>query len=138
MCTQRRSISAVCGYSSLSIMFLSMARSISRWTCGSSQVWQNVARFCRLLPSSSISSATSWKAFSAGDSPAGKRYFGSGAGQGAAAEDGVVDPVPDVVTLVKGHADILRHSGDRGVHPPRMTAPGGRSAGGALRRRTAG
>ena len=76
MCTQRRSISAVCGYSSLSIMFLSMARSISRWTWGSSQVWQNVARFCRLLPSSSISSATSWKACSGGDSPAGNRYFG--------------------------------------------------------------
>ena len=76
MCTQRRSISAVCGYSSLSIMFLSMARSIRRWTWGSSQVWQNVARFCRLLPSSSISSATSWKALSAGDSPAGNVYFG--------------------------------------------------------------
>ena len=38
MCTQRRSISAVWGYSSLSIMFLSIARSISRWTSGSSQV----------------------------------------------------------------------------------------------------
>ena len=58
MCTQRRSISAVCGYSSLSIMFLSIARSISRWTSGSSQVWQNVARFWRELPSSISSSAT--------------------------------------------------------------------------------
>ncbi len=45
MCTQRASSSAVCGYSSLSIMFLSSVRSISRWTSGSSHVWQNVARF---------------------------------------------------------------------------------------------
>ena len=58
MCTQRRSISAVCGYSSLSIMFLSIARSISWWTAGSSHVWQNVARFWRELPSSISSSAT--------------------------------------------------------------------------------
>ena len=56
MCTQRRSISADCGYSSLSIRFLSMARSINSWTWGSSQVWQKVARFCRELPSSSSSS----------------------------------------------------------------------------------
>ena len=60
MCTQRRSISAVWGYSSLSIMFLSIARSIRRWTCGSSHVWQNVARFWRELPSSMSSSATTW------------------------------------------------------------------------------
>ena len=58
MWTQRRSSSAVCGYSSLSIMFLSIARSISWCTAGSSHVWQNVARFCRELPSSSSSSAT--------------------------------------------------------------------------------
>ena len=45
MCTQRRSISADCGYSSLSIRFLFMARSIRWWTWGSSQVWQKVARF---------------------------------------------------------------------------------------------
>jgi hypothetical protein len=38
MCTHRASSSAVCGYSSLSIMFLSIARSISRWTAGSSHV----------------------------------------------------------------------------------------------------
>ena len=62
ICTQRRSISAVWGYSSLSIMFLSMARSISLWTSGSSQVWQKVARFWRALPSSSSSSAMAWKA----------------------------------------------------------------------------
>ena len=45
MWTQRPSISAVCGYSSLSIMFLSMHSSMSLWTSGSAQVWQNVARF---------------------------------------------------------------------------------------------
>ncbi len=45
MCTHRRSISAVCGYSSLSIMFLSMHSSMSLCTWGSSHVWQNVARF---------------------------------------------------------------------------------------------
>src|ERR1035441_7727451 len=48
--TQRRSISAVWGYSSLSIMFLLIDRSISRWTSSSSQVWQKVARFWRALP----------------------------------------------------------------------------------------
>ena len=77
MCTQRRSISAVCGYSSLSIMFLSIARSISWWTCGSSHVWQNVARFCRELPSSISSSATTEKASSARHSSGGKRYLGA-------------------------------------------------------------
>ena len=77
MCTQRRSISAVWGYSSLSIMFLSIARSISRWTSGSSQVWQNVARFCRELPSSISSSATTAKASSGRHSSAGNRYLGA-------------------------------------------------------------
>ena len=62
MCTQRRSISAVCGYSSLSIMFLLIDSAIRARTSGSSHVWQNVARFCRALPSSISSSATSWNA----------------------------------------------------------------------------
>ena len=60
MCTHRRSISAVCGYSSLSIMFLLTDSAIRARTSGSSQVWQNVARFCRAFPSSISSSATSW------------------------------------------------------------------------------
>ena len=60
MCTHRRSISAVWGYSSLSIMFLSMHRSIRAWTSGSSQVWQKVARFWREFPSSINSSWTTW------------------------------------------------------------------------------
>ena len=56
MFTQRRSISAVCGYSSLSIMFLSNASAISRSASGSIHVVTNVARFSRELPSSSSSS----------------------------------------------------------------------------------
>src|SRR6516162_246115 len=43
MCTHRRSISAVCGYSSRSIMFLLTDNAISAKTSGSSHVWQNVA-----------------------------------------------------------------------------------------------
>ena len=58
--TQRRSSSAVCGYSSLSIMFLSAVSAMSRAACGSIQVVTNVARFSRELPSSSSSSWMSW------------------------------------------------------------------------------
>ena len=76
MCTHRRSISAVCGYSSLSIMFLSMHRSMSACTCGSSHVWQNVARFWRELPSSISSSCTTWKASSGAVSFVGNLYLG--------------------------------------------------------------
>ena len=77
MCTSRRSISAVCGYSSRSIMFLLMASSINRWTAGSSQVWQNVARFWRELPSSISSSETTGNASSERHSSFGKRYLGA-------------------------------------------------------------
>src|SRR5690242_5399254 len=78
MCTHRRSISAVCGYSSLSIMFLLIASAIRARTSGSSHVWQNVARFCRALPSSISSSDTSWNA-SLGSVPSrGNVYFGTG------------------------------------------------------------
>ena len=45
MCTQRFSISAVCGYSSLSIMFLSIDSAINWRPSGSDQVVQKVARF---------------------------------------------------------------------------------------------
>ena len=58
--TQRCSSSAVCGYSSLSIMFLSNDSAISRSACGSIQVVTNVARFSRALPSSISSSCTTW------------------------------------------------------------------------------
>ncbi len=43
--TQRRSMAADCGYSSLSIQFLLIDKSINLWTFSSSQVWQKVARF---------------------------------------------------------------------------------------------
>lgn len=51
MLTQRASISAVCGYSSLSIMFLSRHSFIRRCTPSSDQVVQKVARFWAALPS---------------------------------------------------------------------------------------
>src|SRR5262252_1568490 len=78
MCTHRRSISAVCGYSSRSIMFLLIDSAISASTSGSSHVWQNVARFCRAFPSSISSSETIWYA-SLGSVPSGGNvYLGTG------------------------------------------------------------
>ena len=56
MHTQRDSIAAVAGYSSLSIMFLSNVSAISFSACGSIHVVTNVARFNRELPSSINSS----------------------------------------------------------------------------------
>lgn len=56
MFTQRRSISAVCGYSSLSIMFSSKVSAINRSASGSIQVVTKVAMFSRELPSRSNSS----------------------------------------------------------------------------------
>ena len=58
MLTQRASISAVCGYSSLSARFLLKVSCISRSASGSIQVPTNVARFSRELPSSISSSWT--------------------------------------------------------------------------------
>ena len=72
------SISAVCGYSSLSIMFLLTESAIRASASGSAHVWQNVARFCRALPSSMISSATSWYTSLGSVSSRGNRYFGTG------------------------------------------------------------
>ena len=74
--TQRRSISAVWGYSSLSMRFLSMQRSINWWICGSSHVWQKVARFWRALPSRSSSSEIAWNASSGGISSPGQWCVG--------------------------------------------------------------
>ena len=56
MFTQRISSSAVCGYSSLSIMFLSRHSAISAFAWGSIHVVTNVARLSRALPSSISSS----------------------------------------------------------------------------------
>jgi len=61
----------------LSIMFLLTDTAISASISGSSHVWQKVARFCRALPSSITSSATTWYASRAGDSSDGKRYLGT-------------------------------------------------------------
>ncbi len=58
MLTQRRSSSAVCGYSSLSIMFLAEHSAMSRSASRSIQVVTKVARLSRALPSSSNSSWT--------------------------------------------------------------------------------
>ncbi len=58
--THRCSRSAVRGYSSLSIMFLSKDSVIRRSACGSAHVVTNVARFSRALPSSISSSWTTW------------------------------------------------------------------------------
>src|SRR5215207_7951803 len=58
MLTQRISSSAVCGYSSLSIMFLSRHSAISFSACGSIHVVTNVARFKRAFPSNISSSCT--------------------------------------------------------------------------------
>ena len=58
MFTQRCSSSAVRGYSSLSIMFLSNVSAMSWRAWGSIHVVTNVARFNRALPSSINSSYT--------------------------------------------------------------------------------
>jgi len=55
MFTQRASIAAVCGYSSLSIMFLSAVSAISRAPMDGIQVVTNVARLSRACPSRSSS-----------------------------------------------------------------------------------
>ncbi len=55
MLTQRDSISAVCGYSSLSIMFLSAVSAIRSSAGLGIQVVTNVARLSRACPSSSSS-----------------------------------------------------------------------------------
>jgi hypothetical protein len=75
--THRRSSSAVCGYSSLSIMFLSLHSAISARAAGSIQVVTNVARFVRALPSSMSSSWTIWYAVSGSIGPSGSRFFGT-------------------------------------------------------------
>jgi hypothetical protein len=69
MATQRDSSSAVCGYSSLSIMFLSThsAMSLSAW--GSIQVVTKVATLRRAFPSSISSSWMIWSATSGDSSP---------------------------------------------------------------------
>ncbi len=64
MLTQRRSSSAVSGYSSLSIMFLLRDSAISNSACGSIHVVTNVARLSRAFPSRISSSRTTCRAVS--------------------------------------------------------------------------
>ena len=85
MLTQRCSISAVCGYSSLSIRFLSHVSAISRRTSGSSEVCVKVARLSRELPSTISSSRMSSWAWRGSHSPSGIRYLGTRCDGSAAA-----------------------------------------------------
>ena len=78
MFTQRCSISAVWGYSSLSIMFLSKVSAIRRSAWGSIQVVTKVARFSRELPSSNSSSWMNRYTESGWVSASGRRYRGIG------------------------------------------------------------
>ena len=75
--TQRSSISAVCGYSSLSIMFLSKVSAINCLASGSIQVVTKVARFRRELPSRASSSRIKLYATAGGISPSGISYLGT-------------------------------------------------------------
>ena len=109
MLTQRRSISAVCGYSSLSIMFLLRHSVISCSACGSIQVVTNVARLSRALPSRISSSRTTCSAVSGSMPCSGSR---SRVTRGRAPDVHRVDvQVPCVlgvlVLAVQGHAGLL-------------------------------
>lgn len=77
MATQRRSSSAVCGYSSLSIMFLSTHSSIRARASGSMEVVTKVARFRRALPSSISSSRMICAATAGSSSPCGSSSRGT-------------------------------------------------------------
>ena len=76
MFTQRRSSSAVCGYSSLSIMFLAAHSAMSSSASGSIQVVTNVARLSRALPSRISSSRTTWSAVRGSTPCSGSWYRG--------------------------------------------------------------
>ena len=107
MCTQRRSISAVCGYSSLSIMFLSIDSVHQPWTAGSSHVWQNVARFWRELPSSISSSAISWNTGGGCVLVLGEPVLGQRVGELVAGKERIVELVADGLTFVQRHLGFL-------------------------------
>ena len=76
MFTQRRSSSAVCGYSSLSIMFLAAHSAISSSASGSIHVVTNVARLSRALPSRMSSSRTTCSAVRGSTPCSGSLYRG--------------------------------------------------------------
>ncbi len=137
MCTQRRSISAVCGYSSRSIMFLLTASAIRASASGSSHVWQNVARFWRALPSRISSSDTTWKASLAKDSSGGNLYFGTGLVASRPANTQSVSCSATMsrscngmvyISPGRGRVSILGDGPGDGHHPSRMIAAGARRA----------
>ena len=111
MCTHRFSISAVCGYSSRSIMFLLIDSAISDRTSGSSHVWQNVARFCRALPSSISSSATSWIRVAGQGAVRREPVLGHRPRQVPVSKHAVVELPTDGVPLVQWHDRHLPRSG---------------------------
>ena len=112
MLTQRRSISAVAGYSSLSIMFLSNASTMSSSACGSIQVVTNVARFSRELPSSSSSSWIRRSAESGKVLSSGIRFLGTGSSrQPAAVRDGHQRLLGAGVVADLVHGGALRRCG---------------------------
>ena len=76
--TQRDSIAAVAGYSSLSIMFLSNVSAINRSASGSIQVVTKVARLSRELPSSISSSWMNRYAAAGSMASAGSLIDGTG------------------------------------------------------------
>ncbi len=76
MFTQRCSSSAVCGYSSLSIMFLGEHSAISSSASGSIHVVTNVARLSLALPSRMSSSRTTCSAVRGSTPCSGSRYRG--------------------------------------------------------------
>ena len=112
MLTQRRSISAVAGYSSLSIMFLSNASAMRLWACGSIHVVTNVARFSRELPSSSSSSWIRRNAESGKVLSSGIRFLGTGfRAKPAAVRDGHQRLLGAGVVADLVHGGALRRCG---------------------------
>ena len=132
--TQRRSISAVWGYSSLSIMFLLMERSISWWTSASSHVWQKVARFWRALPSSSSSSEIAWKASGGRISSSGNWCDGRHGQQVPVGVDRVGVSLPRGLPLVQRHRGPPVGSVQRCDPPYRPTRARGRPNGRSVAR----
>src|SRR5215468_756467 len=95
MLTQRDSSSAVCGYSSLSIMFLSRHSVISTCASGSIHVVTNVARFSRAFPSSISSSRTTCAAVP-GRRVLGHRLVGDANVHGVDVELGTLTGFPGI------------------------------------------
>ena len=123
MLTHRISRSAVCGYSSLSIMFLSKHSAISCVASGSIHVLTNVARLRRALPSSISSSCTIWYATSGGSSSAGsscrgrRRLSRSKSGASDRSSDSEAGPSGCFSAIVRHPSGARR----RPHHPIRVT-----------------